>query len=142
MDLWQLEINVDGCLELDCFSVQQQRLEFPLGHRLRSGFDEQRVPGLDLDALHLPGLTNDANQRHSSLHASLYDSRQYEAQGAANSQARQKENGGYRTPQEPADRPRSVAKSGEIDMTAIRKQILELRDRVGQLVKRYEQSGR
>jgi len=68
------------------------------------------------------------------------DSKQWEAQGAANSQARQKENGGYRTPQEPADRPRSVAKSD--DMAAIRQQILTLRDRVSDLVKRYEQTGR
>jgi hypothetical protein len=67
------------------------------------------------------------------------DSKQWEAQGAANSQARQKENGGYRTPPEPADRPRSVAKD---DMAAIRQQILTLRDRVSDLVKRYEQGGR
>jgi hypothetical protein len=67
------------------------------------------------------------------------DSRQWEAEGAANSQARQKENGGYATRTEPADRPRSVAKD---DMAAIRQQILTLRDRVSDLVKRYEQGGR
>jgi hypothetical protein len=64
------------------------------------------------------------------------ESKQWQAQGAANSQAREKENGGYPTPRQPADRPSSVAKGA--DMVALRQQILALRDRINALVARQE----
>jgi hypothetical protein len=61
------------------------------------------------------------------------DSKQWEAQGSANSQAREKENAGYSTPRQPAS---SVAKGA--DMAALRQQILALRDRIAALVERQE----
>ena len=66
------------------------------------------------------------------------DSRRSEAHGAAKAQADQKENGGYRVPRQPADRPSSIAKSSSADMAALRQQILALRDRIAALVERQE----
>ena len=65
------------------------------------------------------------------------DSRQFQG---PSSQAQAKENGGYRMPQEPANTPSSVAKSDQEFMRDVRRQILELSQRIQVLV--AKQSGR
>jgi hypothetical protein len=66
------------------------------------------------------------------------DSAPNEREGQPGSQNDRNENGNYRVPPQPADRPRSVAKSNEEFMRDIRQQILDLSKRIGAVVERQQ----
>jgi len=139
-------VNGDGIVNDLSAKIKSFYMSLPKDPRLMTASEKQELlasiraalqrEGVDVSdgsygaglSLRLAGVTSLDGQVESKL---------WESQGSANSQADQKENNDYRSPRWSPDRTSSVAK-GSTDMVALRQQILALRDRINALVARQE----